>query len=50
MALADYLTVNDETVASRALATAFAGDGRVLHGEFEQRLLACGPTGAWILL
>ena len=35
---ADYHLVNDENRASRALASAFGGQGRVLHHGFERRL------------
>ena len=35
---ADYHTVNDENRASRALASAFGGQGRILHHGFEHRL------------
>jgi hypothetical protein len=49
MSLADDLTVNDENLASRALATALAGDGRVLHHGFERRLMAPAPRAPDLL-
>jgi hypothetical protein len=49
MSLADYLSVNDENLASRALATALAGDGRVLHHGFEPRLMAPAPRAPDLL-
>jgi GNAT superfamily N-acetyltransferase len=35
---ADYITVDDESQASRAIAEGFGGHGRVLHHGYERRL------------